>query len=136
MKRRRKFNKWSWHHRVLLSLRDQLLEQRTQRLHDASDALEPHSLDLADSATDELEHSLTLSRLSVEQENLYEIEEAIKRIENGTYGLCAETGKPISALRLRAIPWTRFCKETELRLERSRDIKPPHLGELKSVMAR
>jgi RNA polymerase-binding protein DksA len=135
MKRRRKFNKWSWHHRVLLSLRDQLLQQRAQRLHDASETLEPHSLDIADSATDELDHSLTLSRLSVEQENLYEIEEAIKRIDDGTYGFCAETGKPISALRLRAIPWTRFSMEAELRLERSRDIKPQHLGELKSVNA-
>ena len=126
-------SKWAWHRRVLLSLRDQLLKERAQRLNEASEPLESHSLNLADSATDEFDHSFALSRLSAGQDVLYEVEEALKRIENGTYGFCAETGKPIPASRLRAVPWTRFGKEVELRLERTRDIKLPHLGELESV---
>jgi len=77
-----------------------------------------------------------LSRLSADQNALYEVEEALKRIENGTYGLCAQTGKPIPALRLKAIPWTRFGKEIELRLERTRDVKSPHLGELRSITSK
>ena len=39
---------------------------------------------------------------------MYEIEEALKRIEKGTYGVCELTNKPIPRARLEAIPWTRF----------------------------
>ncbi|MGH8015241.1 MAG: TraR/DksA family transcriptional regulator, partial [Candidatus Zixiibacteriota bacterium] len=47
---------------------------------------------------------------------VYHIEEAIRRIDNGTYGLCAQCQKPISATRLKAVPHARLCikcKESE-----------------------
>src|SRR6266496_3426440 len=109
--------KWAWHYRVLLSLREHLLKERADRLSEASQPLEPHSMDLADSATDEFDHDLALSQLSAEQDRICEVDEAIKRILNGPYGVCEETGKPIPTARLKAIPWTRFAKEAELRLE-------------------
>ena len=58
---------------------------------------------------------------------------AIARILNGNYGICAATGQPIGAERLRAIPWTRFAKNAEERLESSGEIKRIQLGELGSV---
>jgi hypothetical protein len=64
---------------------------------------------------------------------LYEVEEAIKRILAGTYGTCVETGQPIPAARLRAIPWTRFSGEVQRRLEKKGFVKREHLGAVASV---
>src|SRR5438105_6511616 len=50
---------------------------------------------------------MALSRLSVEQDALFEVEEALKRILIGTHGFCEETGKPIPAEHLKAVPWAR-----------------------------
>jgi len=48
---------------------------------------------------------------------LEEIDDALQRIEQGTYGLCLATGKPISKARLMAIPWAKYCKEYARELE-------------------
>jgi RNA polymerase-binding protein DksA len=125
--------KWSWHYRALLAARDRLLKEREERLRAAVESLETHSMDMADTATDEFDHDLGLGQLSAEQDLLYEVEEAINRILNGTYGVCEETGQPIPAARLKAIPWARFLREVELRLENKGDISKPHLGALGST---
>lgn len=125
--------KWRGHYRALLLLRDRLLGERGERLLEASQPIEPHSMDEADSATDEFDHDLALSILSAEQDALYEVEEAIKRILNGTYGVCEETGTAISASRLRAIPWTRFSREVQARLEKNAKVDRAHLGAVGSV---
>lgn len=126
-------SKWVWHYRVLLKLRDRLMNERRRHLEQAAEPLEPHSMSLADSATDEFDHELALSRLSTEQDALYEVEDALRRIADGTYGRCVETGKPIPPGRLRAIPWTRFSKETEAHLEELGAVNHSRLGRLGSV---
>jgi RNA polymerase-binding transcription factor DksA len=126
-------SKWAWHYRVLLKKRDRLLKERGQQLREAAEPLEPHSMNIADSATDEFDHDLALWRLSVDQDVLYEVEQAIRRIRAGTYGICEESGQPIPAERLRAIPWTRFCEEVEARLEKTGLVKQPRLGAVASV---
>lgn len=125
--------KWRWHHRVLLALRSRLLGDRGALMLSVAEPLERHSLDEADSASDEIDHNLALGELSSGQEALYEVEEALRRIRNGAYGVCLETGQPIPAARLRAVPWARFSREVEARLERSGLIKRPGLGTLGSV---
>ena len=125
--------KWAWHHGVLISLRERLLQDRRERLVEAAQPLEPHSMDCADSATDEFDHNLALAALSTEQDALYEIDAALNRIHSGAYGVCEETGKPIPATRLKAIPWTRFASKAEARHEARGDIRPPRLGALGSV---
>jgi RNA polymerase-binding transcription factor DksA len=127
--------KWAWHNRVLLELRERLRKDRGERLAQSAERLEPHSMDMADSATDEFDHDLVLAQLSAEQGALYEVDEALKRILNGAYGLCEETGEPIPAPRLRAIPWTRFAKAVETRLESKGAVSRPQLGALGSVRA-
>ncbi len=128
--------RWRWHHRALVKLRERLLKHRAELAAAVVQALESaHDDDLADAATEEFDHDLMLSRLSAEQEVLYEIEAALNRIRSGSYGVCELTGKPIAAARLRAVPWTRYCRDVEEQLEREGVFHPARLGELKSVRA-
>jgi len=125
--------KWAWHYRILGSLRERLLQARRERLVEVAQPLEPHSLNQADSATDEFDHNLALAALSSEHDALHEIDAAFGRIHDGSYGVCEETGQAIPCARLKAVPWTRFARAVEERLERAGEIRPPHLGALSSV---
>ena len=64
-----------------------------------------------DAGTDTFDRDFALSLLSGEQEALNEIEASLKRIFNGTYGICEETGEAINPERLGAVPFTRFSLE-------------------------
>jgi RNA polymerase-binding transcription factor DksA len=125
--------KWASRYRALQDLRERLVKERNARLSQAAEPLESPSLSLADSATDEFDHDLALSQLSSEQDALFEVDEALKRILGGTYGFCEESGKPIAKERLQAIPWTRFAKEVAARLENEGAVRGSHLGALGSV---
>ncbi len=74
-----------------------------------------------------------MSLLSSDQDAVYEIEEALKRIEKKTYGTCELTGKAIPKARLEAIPWTRFTVEAQAQLERDGALRQRRLGQLGSI---
>ena len=59
---------------------------------------------MADSGTDNFDRDFALSLLSSDQDAVYEIEEALKRIEKNTYGICELTGKPIPRRAWRRFP--------------------------------
>ena len=122
--------RWVWHYEKLSSLRERLIEERRERLNEVAQPIETHSMSQADSATDEFDHELALSRLSVDQDALYEVEAAMNRILRGKYGICEQTGKPIPGGRLKVLPWTRYCTEVATRLERAGAIAPARLGRL------
>ena len=124
---------WKQQYRRLIRLREHLLTDRAELVKDAREETSNYSMHMADAATDSFDRDFALSHLSADQDLLYEIDEAIKRIENGTYGLCEMTGKPIARLRLEAIPWTRFCMSAELQLEKDGDVQPNRLRPLGSV---
>jgi RNA polymerase-binding transcription factor DksA len=88
---------------------------------------------MADAGTDEFDRDFALGMLSSEQDALYEIDEAINRIRDGTYGKCELTGKPIEAARLDAIPWTRFSAAAEKQLEREGLLRKTRLGPRETV---
>lgn len=90
---------------------------------------------MADSGTDNFDRDFALSLLSSDQDAIYEIEEALKRIEKGTYGTCELTGKPIPRSRLEAIPWTRFTVQAQAQLEREGALRQRRLGALGTVDA-
>jgi RNA polymerase-binding transcription factor DksA len=92
-----------------------------------------YSLHMADSGTDNFDRDFALSLLSADQDAVYEIEEALKRIEKGTYGICELTGKQIPKTRLDAIPWTRFTVEAQAQLERDGAMRQRRLGALGTV---
>src|SRR5881398_3450245 len=72
----------------------------------------------ADAGSDAYDRDFALSLLSQEQDALYEIDQALKRIEVGTYGICEMSGKPIPHARLEAIPFARFTVGCQSQLEK------------------
>ncbi len=72
----------------------------------------------ADAGSDAYDRDFALSLLSQEQDALYEIEQALLRIELGTYGVCEMTNKPIAHARLEAIPFARYTVECQSQLEK------------------
>jgi RNA polymerase-binding protein DksA len=125
--------KWEKHRKRLLALRSYLEVERRNHSEAAKEPMEPFSMNMADAATDEFDHDLALSLLSAEQAALYEIDEALARIENGTYGICETTGEPIPEARLNAVPWTRLRVDVERRLERQGETCRVQLGQLHSA---
>jgi DnaK suppressor protein len=83
---------------------------------------------LGDIGTDNYEVENTLGLMDSERKLLLEIEEALKRIEDGTYGICQGSGKPISKARLKAIPWAKYCVEYANLLEKGLARKDISLG--------
>jgi RNA polymerase-binding transcription factor DksA len=86
---------------------------------DAGD-LSAYGQHMADAGTDTFDRDFALSLVSSEQEALSEIEAAIKRVRDGTYGICEITAKPISKERLLAVPFTRYSAEAQKQIERNR----------------
>jgi RNA polymerase-binding transcription factor DksA len=126
---------WAKYYQRLLELRDQLTRQMDGLAKESAQEMAGYSLHMADSGTDNFDRDFALSLLSSDQDAVYEIEEALKRIEKNTFGVCELTGKPIPRKRLEAIPWTRFTVEAQAQLERDGALRQRRLGALGSVDA-
>ena len=124
---------WQKYYARLLELRDQLLKQMDGLAKESAQEMAGYSLHMADSGTDNFDRDFALSLLSSDQDAIYEIEEALKRIEKKTYGVCELTEKNIPKARLEAIPWTRFTVEAQAQLERDGALRQRRLGALGSV---
>jgi DnaK suppressor protein len=126
---------WQKFYDRLLELRDQLTRQMNGLAKESAQEMAGYSLHMADSGTDNFDRDFALSLLSSDQDAVYEIEEALKRIEKNTYGICELTGKPIPKSRLEAIPWTRFTVQAQAQLEREGALRQRRLGALGTVDA-
>ena len=102
---------------LLAELRDALLKKRseilatstgTRPLPAAAD-VNSRQGDLADQASGNNEVHIQLKLKQTDAKILQAIEEALVRMDKGTYGICRDCGEPIAAARLQAIPWTRVC---------------------------
>ena len=124
---------WQKYCERLLELREQLLRQMNGLAKESAQELPGYSLHMADSGTDNFDRDFALSLLSSDQDAVYEIEEALKRIEKKTYGICELTGKTIPKARLEAIPWTRFTVEAQAQLEREGALRSRRLGQLGTI---
>ncbi len=107
----------------LLQLRDSMVSDmrgvaadnlRTHAEDSESHAFGQHQ---ADAGSDAYDRDFALNLLSQEQDAIYEIEEAIKRMEHGKYGVCEMSGKKIPKARLEAIPWARYTVECQTQFE-------------------
>jgi DnaK suppressor protein len=108
----------------LLQLRDSLLDVMggvaKDNLRQRAEGSEASAFGMhqADAGSDAYDRDFALSLLSQEQDALYEIEEALKRIELGSYGVCEMSGKPIAHARLEALPFARCTVECQSQLEK------------------
>ena len=108
----------------LLQLRDAMVDsmagvaQDTLRARAEGSEASAFGMHQADAGSDAYDRDFALSLLSQEQDALYEIDEALKRIDLGTYGKCEMSGKPILRARLEAIPFARYTVECQSQLER------------------
>ena len=108
----------------LLQLRDAMVDsmagvaQDTLRSRAEGSEASAFGMHQADAGSDAYDRDFALSLLSQEQDALYEIDQALKRIEMGTYGKCEMSGKPIPHARLEAIPFARFTVECQSQLEK------------------
>jgi DnaK suppressor protein len=124
---------WQSFYNNLLELREQLMNQMNGLAKESAQEMAGYSLHMADSGTDNFDRDFALSLLSADQDSVYEIEEALKRIEKKTYGICELTGKTIPKARLEAIPWTRFTVEAQAQLERDGALRQRRLGQLGTI---
>jgi len=108
----------------LLQLRDAMVDsmagvaQDTLRSRAEGSEASAFGMHQADAGSDAYDRDFALSLLSQEQDALYEIDQALKRIEVGTYGICEMSGKPIPHARLEAIPFARFTVQCQAQLEK------------------
>ncbi len=84
---------------------------------DASGDLSSMPIHMADIGTDNYEQEFALGLMDSERKLLKEIDDALERIEQGVYGTCEATGKPIAKARLEAKPWARYCVKYARMLE-------------------
>lgn len=80
---------------------------------DLSGDLSGYSYHMADMASDDYERDFSLGRATAEQGILFAIDEALKRIDEGTFGYCQSCSKLISKQRLKALPYTSLCIECQ-----------------------
>ena len=112
---------------ILLVKRRQLLgdvnemedEALKQSRLDASGDLSSMPIHMADLGSDNYSQELALGLMDTERKLLRQIDEALERITEGTYGICLATGKPIVRARLEAKPWARYGVEHARKLEES-----------------
>ncbi len=114
--------------KLLLDLRDRAVdgitflagENLNNSQREASGDLSNYGMHMADQGTDSFDRELALSLVSNDQDLIYEIDEALARIESGTYGICEMTGRPIEKGRLKVLPYARYCREAQEEMERGR----------------
>ena len=76
---------------------------------DASGDLSAYTVHLADMAADTYDRELSMNIVSTEQETLYQIDDALKRLDDGSYGICQLCNEPIAMSRLKAVPYASAC---------------------------
>lgn len=102
----------------LIRWREELLRESSETIQNTLQGTELQKPDLADRASAETDHQLELRTRDRERKLITKINEALLRIDDGTYGYCEETGEPISVARLDARPVATLSIEAQERHER------------------
>jgi RNA polymerase-binding protein DksA len=113
--------------KLLLKKREEILneinniaKENLKSQKEAAGDLSGYSYHMADMASDTFDRELSLNIASGEQEIIYEIDEALKRIEEGKYGLCLSCHKKIPTKRLTALPYAKHCIQCQSKEEKNK----------------
>lgn len=104
-------------------------KELTGRMGVAADAARAQTgaIETGDKSVTDAEEGEKFGEAGIDTDLLKQVREALARIEKGTYGKCVVDSRPIGEKRLKAIPWTPYCRKHEQELERSRGVKTPTL---------
>ena len=126
-KKKRINPKFEPYKKLLLKTKEQIVgdikhlsDENSGSANDRSGDVSGHALHMADVATDMYHREFLLGLAANDRELLYEIDEAMGRIEDGTFGVCMDCKKPVPATRLKAIPQVRTCMKCQEKLETKR----------------
>ena len=107
------------------ALRDRLVEQRremydlyNQDIRAGQESADDGTEDIVDRANNHYNRELMFSLSDGERQRLLQIEDALRRMDAGSYGRCSNCGGAINPKRLEAVPWTRFCIDCQELVER------------------
>lgn len=103
----------------LLAEKKEILEQLTELVNESRQEVTPMAQDVGDRAERSYTKEFLLNLTDSERRRLEKIDNALKRLENDTFGKCLMCGKSIQSKRLKAIPWVRFCMECQVKAEES-----------------
>ena len=85
---------------------------------EASGDISGYTYHMADVATDTYDREFSLGLASNERKFIYELDDALKKIEDGTFGICEECKSPIAKTRLKAVPYARLCLKCQEKREK------------------
>jgi len=112
--------------KLILKKKDELLDEikhmsedtlkKSQK--DASGDISGYTFHMADVATDTYDREFSLGLVSNERDAVYELDDALKKIEEGTFGICESCKSLITKTRLRAVPHARLCLKCQERKEK------------------
>jgi DnaK suppressor protein len=85
---------------------------------DASGDISGYTFHMADVATDNYDREFSLGLASNDRQSLYELDDALKRIEEGTFGVCEECNTVLTKARLKALPYARLCLNCQQKREK------------------
>lgn len=112
--------------KLILKIKDKILEEikhisedtlkKSQK--DAAGDISGYAYHMADIASDTYDREFSLGLASNERESLYEFDDALKKIEEGTFGVCEECKSLITKTRLKAIPHARLCVKCQEKKEK------------------
>ena len=125
---KKKFNKkeLEYFRKLILKNKEKILDEikrisedtlkKSQK--DAAGDISGYTYHMADVASDTYDREFSLGLASNERQSLYELDEAIKKIEEGTFGICEECKTLITKTRLKVVPFTRLCVKCQEKKEK------------------
>jgi len=113
--------------KLILKLKDKIIDdikhisddtlKKSQK--DASGDISGYTYHMADVATDTYDREFSLGLASNDRQFLYELEDALKKIDEGKYGICESCNSLIARSRLKAVPYARLCVKCQEKKEKS-----------------
>lgn len=97
-----------------------ITKENLESQKESSGDLSGYSFHMADMASDSYDRELSLNIAGGEQEIVYEIDEALKRIEEGNFGECVSCDKKIPQKRLNAVPYAKYCIQCKSKEEKNK----------------
>lgn len=125
---KKKFNKkeLDYFRKLILKNKEKILDEikrisedtlkKSQK--DAAGDISGYTYHMADVASDTYDREFSLGLASNERQSLYELDDAIKKIEEGTFGICEECKSVITKTRLKAVPFARLCVKCQEKKEK------------------